>query len=80
VRFENLRELSPALGSIVEAKNPIPAASNKLKAGLCSTEESKVDALPGGTTTNSPGSRARTARNGQNGVIGFFSTAFPEVK
>jgi hypothetical protein len=50
MRFENLRELTPALNSIAEAKNLVSAASRKLNADLRFTEEPKADALPGGTT------------------------------
>ena len=48
VRFEHLRELTPALNSIAEAKNPVPAASGKPNVGQRSTEEPEADALPGG--------------------------------
>ena len=50
VRFENLRELTPALNSIAEAKNLVPAAKSKPNADLRSADEPKTDALPSGTT------------------------------
>ena len=43
VRFENLRELSPVLDSIAEAKNNlVPAANGKPNPGQRSTEEPEL--------------------------------------
>ena len=52
VQFENLRELTPALDSITEAKSLVPAAIGKPNPSQRSTEGPKADALPGGTTTD----------------------------
>lgn len=50
VRFENLRELTPTLDSIAEAKNSVPIANSKLNTSLRSTEEPDANAPPGGPT------------------------------
>ena len=50
VRFENLRQLTPTLNSIADAKIFVPGANGKLNADLRSTEEPETNALPGGIT------------------------------
>ena len=52
MRFEKMRELTPGLDSITEAKNLFPATSGKPNPGQRSTEGPAFDALPGGRTTD----------------------------
>lgn len=50
VRFENLRELTPTLNSIADAKNLVHAANGELNADLRSIEEPETNSLPGRIT------------------------------